>query len=213
MPERKEIESAVQLLVEGNDQRNFFEAFISHLSIANVQIQNFGGVSQLRDFLEGLVSATGFRETVQSLGIVRDAETSAVGAFQSVQSSLSTAALPVPDSPAERTGTSPAVTVLILPGDNRQGMLETLLCESFADDPVEECIDDFFKCVESLPDVSIERSDKARAHAYLTTKPNPHFSVGVAAKNDYWDLEHSIFSAVRDFLQMIAAIESPPPAN
>lgn len=205
MPERKEIESAVQLLVEGNDQRNFFEAFISHLSITNVQIQNFGGVSQLRDFLEGLVSATGFRETVQSLGIVRDAETSAVGAFQSVQSSLSTAALPVPDSPAERTNTSPAVTVLILPGDNRQGMLETLLCESFADDPVEECIDDFFKCVESLPDVSIERSDKARAHAYLTTKPNPHFSVGVAAKNDYWDLDHSVFSAVRDFLQMIAA--------
>ena len=205
MPERKEIESAVQLLVEGNDQRNFFEAFISHLSITNVQIQNFGGVSQLRDFLEGLVSATGFRETVQSLGIVRDAETSAVGAFQSVQSSLSTAALPVPDSPAERTDTSPAVTVLILPGDNRQGMLETLLCESFADDPVEDCINDFFKCVESLPDVSIERSDKARAHAYLTTKPNPHFSVGVAAKNDYWNLNHSVFSAVRDFLQMIAA--------
>ena len=84
-------------------------------------------------------------------------------------------------------------------------MLETLLCESFAAAPVEECIDDFFKCVESLPDVSIERSDKARAHAYLTTKPNPHFSVGVAAKNDYWDLDHSVFSTVRDFLQMIAA--------
>ena len=213
MPERKEIESAVQLLVEGNDQRNFFEAFISHLSITNVQIQNFGGVSQLRDFLEGLVSATGFRETVQSLGIVRDAETSAVGAFQSVQSSLSTAALPVPDSPAERTGTSPAVTVLILPGDNRQGMLETLLCESFADDPVEDCINDFFKCVESLPDVSIERSDKARAHAYLTTKPNPHFSVGVAAKNDYWDLDHSVFITVRNFLQTIVATEPPPTAN
>lgn len=106
----------------------------------------------------------------------------------------------MPDSPAERTDTSPAVTVLILPGDNRQGMLETLLCESFADNPVEGCIDDFFKCVESLPDVSIERSDKARAHAYLTTKPNPHFSVGVAAKNDYWNLDHSVFGTVCDFL-------------
>ena len=213
MPRPAEIKSAVQLLVEGNDQRNFFEAFTSHLEIANVQIQNFGGVSELRDFLEGFVGATGFRETVQSLGIVRDAETSAGGAFQSVQSALRNAELPVPDSPAERTDTSPAVTVLILPGDNRQGMLETLLCESFADNPVEECIDDFFKCVESLPDVSIERSDKARAHAYLTTKPNPHFSVGVGAKNDYWNLDHSVFSTVRDFLQTIAVIESPPPAN
>ena len=205
MPKPAEIKSAVQLLVEGNDQRNFFEAFTSHLSIANVQIQNFGGVSQLRDFLEGFVGATGFRETVQSLGIVRDAETCAGGAFQSVQSALSNAALPMPNSPAERTDTSPAVTVLILPGDSRQGMLETLLCQSFAGDPVDHCIDDFFKCVESLPDVSIERSEKARAHAYLTTKPNPYFSVGVAAKNDYWDLDHSVFSAVRDFLQMIAA--------
>ena len=74
MPRPAEIKSAVQLLVEGNDQRNFFEAFTSHLSIANVQIQNFGGVSELSDFLEGFVGATGFREIVQSLGIVRDAE-------------------------------------------------------------------------------------------------------------------------------------------
>ena len=87
MPKPKEIKSAIQLIVEGNDQRNFFEAFTSHLSITNVQIQDFGGVSQLRDFLEGLVSATGF-QTVQSLGIVRDAETSSERAFQSVQSSL-----------------------------------------------------------------------------------------------------------------------------
>ena len=51
MPKPAEIELAVQLLVEGNDQRNFFEAFTSHLSIANVQVQNFGGVNQLSDFL------------------------------------------------------------------------------------------------------------------------------------------------------------------
>ncbi|MDE2735243.1 MAG: hypothetical protein OXI72_12675 [Gemmatimonadota bacterium] len=209
MPRAEEIKSAIQLLVEGNDPRNFFEAFVEHLSLANIQIQNFGGVSELSGFLRAFVNAPGF-QIVQSIGIVRDAETSAERAFQSVQSSLERAELPMPDSPAERTDTSPAVTVLILPGDNRQGMLETLLCESFADDPVEDCINDFFKCVESLPNVSIERSDKARAHAYLTTKPNPHFSVGVAAKNDYWDLNHSVFSTVRDFLWMIAAIESPP---
>ena len=212
MPRAEEIKSAIQLLVEGNDSRNFFEAFIEHLSLANIQIQNFGGVYELRGFLRALVNAPGF-QTVQSIGIVRDAETSAERAFQSVQSSLERAKLPMPDSLAERTDTSPAVTVLILPGDNRQGMLETLLCESFADTSVDHCIDDFFKCVESLPDVSIERSDKARAHAYLTTKPNPHFSVGVAAKNDYWDLNHSVFSTVRDFLQTIAATESPPTAN
>ena len=121
-----QIESAVQLLVEGNDPRNFFEAFVEHLSLANIQIQNFGGIYELRGFLSALVNAPGF-QIVQSIGIVRDAETSAERAFQSVQSSLERANLPVPDSPAERTDTNPAVTVLILPDDNRQGMLETLL--------------------------------------------------------------------------------------
>lgn len=198
----EEIKSEIQLLAEGNDQRNFFEAFIKHLSFKNIQIQNFGGVNELRNFLPAFVNMPNF-QSVQSLGIVRDAETSAGSALQSIQSSLRNAELPVPDSPAKRTGISPAVTVLILPGDNRTGMLETLLCESFMDTPVNHCIDDFFVCVENLPDVSIKNPHKARAHAYLTTKPDPHFSVGVAAKNDYWDLDHDVFGNVRDFLQRI----------
>ena len=204
MPSSSEITSAIQLLVEGNDPRNFFEAFIEHLSLANIQIQNFGGVNELRNFLDGLVGMTGF-QTVQSIGIVRDAETSARGAFQSVQSSLRNAELSVPGRPAERTDISPAVAVLILPGDNREGMLETLLCESLADDPVNHCIDDFFECVESLQDVSIGSPDKARARVYLTTKSRPHLSVGVAAKSKYWDLDHMVFNPIRDFLRMTAA--------
>ena len=87
MPRAEEIKSAIQLLVEGNDPRNFFEAFVEHLSLANIQIQNFGGIYELRGFLSALVNAPGF-QIVQSIGIVRDAETSAERAFQSVQSSL-----------------------------------------------------------------------------------------------------------------------------
>lgn len=202
MPKPVRIESPVQLLVEGNDQRNFFEAFIDHLSLENVQVQDFGGVSELRGFLRALVDAPDFHSTVQSVGIVRDAETSATGAFQSVRSSLENAGLPVPDSPEKRTGTSPAVTALILPDENRQGMLETLLCESFAATPVDQCIEVFFECVEQFGHVP-RQPDKVRAHVYLTTKPDPHLSVGVAAKKGYWDLRHNVFSRVRDFLRMI----------
>ena len=208
-----QIESAIQLVVEGNDQRNFFEAFISHLALENIQVQNFGGVDELRGFLLALVDAPNFHETVQSLGIVRDAETSAAGAFQSVRSSLENAGLSVPDGPGKRTNASPTVAALILPDENRQGMLETLLCESFAATPVAQCIDDFFECVERSSDVFIGRSDKARARVYLTTKPEPHLSVGVAAKRGYWDLQHGVFSNVHVFLQMIAVTELPPTGN
>ncbi len=200
MPEPNTIESRIQLLVEGNDQRNFFEAFIDHLSLADIQIQNFGGVTDLRPFLSILVKRSGFRETVQSVGIVRDAETSAQAAFQSVQSSLENAGLPVPNQPERRAGSSPAVTVLILPGDNSPGMLETLLNETFANTPEEACINAFFECVEDSSGVPIQRPHKARAQAYLATKPEPHLSVGVAAKRDYWNLNHPVFNRVRQFL-------------
>ena len=135
MAQPTEIKSKIQLLVEGNAQRNFFEAFIDHLSLTDVQVQNFGGVDDLRSFLSILVKRQGFRDTVQSVGIVRDAETSAQAAFQSAQSSLRKAGLVVPNRPEERAGSSPAVAVLILPDGNQPGMLETLLCQSFAGDP------------------------------------------------------------------------------
>ena len=203
MPEIAGITSSIQLLVEGNDQRNFFEAFIEHLSLDNIQIQNFRGVNELRAFLLALANAPGFREAVQSVGIVRDAEESAAGAFQSVQDSLENAGLSMQNRPEDRAGSSPAVTVLILPGDNRPGMLETLLCQSFVGTPEEACINTFFDCVKAIPAVSINNPDKARAYAYLTTKPNPHHSVGMAAKQSYWNLNHPIFKRVREFLRAL----------
>ena len=48
------IESERLLLVEGNDHRNFFEAFRDHLAIPEMQIENYGGVSQLSGFFEFL---------------------------------------------------------------------------------------------------------------------------------------------------------------
>ena len=203
MAQPKEIKSRVQLLVEGNDQRNFFEAFIAHLSLADIQIQNFGGVNELRAFLLALVNAPGFRDIVQSVGIVRDAETSAQDALQSVRSSLDNAGLSVPNRPGDRTGSNPAATVLILPGNSRPGMLETLLNETLVNTPEEACINAFFNCVEAIPAVSINNLDKARAYAYLTTKPNPHHSVGMAAKQSYWDLNHPVFNRVRQFLRAL----------
>ena len=198
MPLPGDIDSGIQLLVEGNDQRNFFEAFKAHLSLPNIQIQNFGGVDELRTFLPALVNMARFH-TVSSVGIVRDAEESGASAFQSVQSSLRNAGLSLPDRPEERTAASPAVTVMILPGGAQGGMLETLLCETFEGSPMDGCIDGFFACAEALPG-SVARSDKARAHAYLATQAKPHLSVGVAAKNGYWDLNHSAFGSVRSFL-------------
>lgn len=197
----------MQLLVEGKDERNFFEAFAEHLSLGNVQIQAFDGKNRLREFLVTLAGATDFRR-VRTIGIVRDADESADAAFQSVQTSLGNAndairssgvEFPVPDRPEELVGGRPALSVLILPGKGQEGMLETLLCRTFAGDDVDHCIDRFFRCAEESG-TRIGRRDKARARAYLATTPDPHLSVGVAAKRDRWKLDHGAFDGVRSFL-------------
>ena len=146
-----QIKNRTQLLVEGKDALNFFAAFAKHLTLTGIQIQDFGGVNDLGDFLEAFSTAPGFHK-VDSVGIVRDAEkpdeTSVTGtrdaergaplrreatraaesAFQSVCTALGNAGLPVPRSAIEKTVSRPVVSVLILPGSREDGMLETLLC-------------------------------------------------------------------------------------
>ncbi len=205
------IEHEILLLVEGNDARNFFEALGQHLKLAAFDVKDFGGVDELHRYLKTLVRQQEFRKKVRRLGIVRDAETSdepaktAGRAFQSVQSALENAGLPVPDKPAEFAESRgpdagrPAVAVLILPDGDRQGTLETLLCETFVGGAVDRCVDDFLRCVEESDGPS-PRPAKAKAHAYLATRPHPHVSVGVAAQKGYWDLEHTALEGVRGFL-------------
>ena len=151
---------------------NFFGEFVERMSLTGVQIQNFGGVSELPEFLAALANEPEFDDVVERLGVVRDAETNADGAFESVQSALENAGLPRPERPEEFAEGRPAVVALVLPGGGRTGMLETLVCESFAHEPVNRCIDEFFECVG---EASIRNPDKARAFAYLTT-----FNVGAA---------------------------------
>lgn len=200
MPTPQRIEMGKQLLVEGNDQRHFFEAVTAHLGIAGIQVQNFGGVSELGAFVRAFSNVSGFRETVTSLGIVRDAEIDAAAAFRSVQSALRNAHLPVPETVGVQIGDAPVVAAFLLPGDGQTGMLETLLCRTFEASPEASCIDDYFRCVEVLPGTSIDRPDKARAQAWLATRPDPHLSVGIAAKRGYWDLDHGALGTVREFL-------------
>ena len=204
MPKPAGITSPVQLVVEGNDQFNFFRAFVEHVSLANVQIQNFGGIRELRAFLAALAVEPEFDGRVERLGIVRDAETNADGAFESVQNSLRYAGLPVPTRPEELTqGRHPAVSVLILPGGGRAGMLETLVCESFADDPVDRCIDEFFECVGN-----VEEFRDSRQGASFCVPDDDTQSRGIRLA---WrrckvngNLDHSAFGGVRRFLGELA---------
>lgn len=190
-----------QLLVEGKDQKNFFEKMLSDIGRRDsVEVHDFGGVTDLNEFLAAFVQRSGF-DRVQSLGVVRDAEKAVVSAFDSVRGGLDAADLPVPvaiGESASRAG-SPTVAVFILGGDG--GMLETLLNRTVAQEPEQECVDLFLECLERVRGVPIPRPEKARSHAWIATRDRPEVSVGVAAKKGYWSLEHPALDDLRAFLQ------------
>jgi len=192
-----------QLLVEGKDQKNFFEKMLRDIGRHDsFEVHDFGGVTELKKYLAGFVQRSGF-DGVESLGVARDAEETAEGAFESVRHGLENAGLPMPEVVGESASGagSPTVAVFILGGDG--GMLETLLNRTVAEEPEQECVDLFLKCVEGVSGAPIGRPQKARAHAWIATRDHPEVSVGVAAQKGYWRLEHPALEELRSFLERL----------
>jgi hypothetical protein len=78
--------------------------------------------------LRAITPDRGFQDVV-SRGIVRDADSDPVGAFQSVTDALRNANLPVPEQILIPTGQKPKVAVIILPKPHAHGMMEDLYLE------------------------------------------------------------------------------------
>lgn len=199
------IEAQIQILVEGNDDRNFFRAFANHCRIDGFQVQPYGGAPGLGRFLKTFVGRPGF-DGVTALAIVRDADGNAASAFQSVRSALANARLPQPGRPGERSAGPPAVAVWIMPDGENPGMLETLLWASVADEAIRACVTDFLACA-GRAGAPMGSPDKARAHAFVATRPRPEVSVGVAALEEYWDFDRPAFERLRAFLETVAGPE------
>jgi hypothetical protein len=200
MPVPKGIARPKQLVVEGRDAEGFFQALLNHMGLTDVQTQDFGGISELRGFLKALRNMPGFLAQVTSLGIVRDAETNAAAAFQSVCSALSGANLAVPAQVMVPVGHSPQVSVLILPDAATPGMLETICFQAVGHDPVIECVEQYFECVEQRMGSRPGNVDKARVQAFLASRPKPSLRLREAAHAGYWPWDSPTFDHVKQFL-------------
>ncbi len=194
-----------QIVVEGKDTCQFVDALVEDLDLKDIQVHDFGGVSEIHAFMKAFVLLPGFGR-IKGLGILRDAETSASGAFQSVCTALSNVALPIPPGPETFTATTPHVGAFIFPGSGSSGMLEDLCLQAIQSDPVLPCVDGFFNCAEQTSGAMApptHRLAKARTYAFLSTRERPHLRVGEAAKAGYWDLSDPAFAALRSFLRSL----------
>lgn len=178
------------LFGEGREEQIFFTAFLAHLNISDVQVEQYGGKKNLSRYLSNLHNIPGYLDVI-SLGITRDADDSPQSAFQSVCGSLDSASLAVPNQLGEIVGDSPTVSVMILPGDQRNGMLEDLCLDAISTDPVLRCVDEYFDCVYRTSGREPKNMAKARIHTWLSSQIEPDKRLGEAANAGYlpWVLD------------------------
>ena len=222
------IESARVLLVDGNDELNFYAALLNHMGLySDSQFQMYqpsgsneqaktricGGLTVLS--ADGSVTKalpnlkatyTGFSRNVSVLGIITDAEKSSEDRLRSVQNALRRGDLPVCNEPLVWVNGPPKTGVLIQPPGKPAGMIEDMCLESIAGRPVLECIEEFFQCATTRGKIDeIHQESKARVRSFLATCKDPDKSVGAAALAHYWDFDAQVWEPVRKFLRELCS--------
>lgn len=187
------------LIGEGQDEVVFFGALLKHLGIDDVQVRDYRGKQKLGAFLDALRKLPGFTN-LESLGITRDADLDAAGAFASVSNHLANCRLAAPASSGSIEGGTPRIGIMILPDGQQPGMLEDLFLEALRSGSLTQCIDQYFRCVEAVNGSSPKLISKARVHAWLSAQDPPDMRLGIAAQKGLIEWDNPSFDQLKNFL-------------
>ena len=192
------------LVVEGHEDRFFFEAFINYLGLQKIQIFPIGGKTELRKHLSTLRITPG-HENMVSLGVVRDADLNPASAFQSVCDALRGAGFSTPIRPLVTAGERPQVTIMILPAEDIKGMLEDVCLMSVTGDPAMHCVEQYFQCLQEREIPLPQNMSKAKVEVFLASREIAGKRLGEAAQARYWPFADNAFDLMRHFLKQVCS--------
>jgi hypothetical protein len=209
------LKHAKVLLVEGKDEVNFFGALLKHCGLENVDIREVGGKDKFPNELSAFLLS--FDHQVQAYAIIRDADSGAAAAFQSVTDLLKNNKEPIPTAPEQYANSDKRrVGVFIMPGNQEEGMLEDLCLQTVAEHPVMSCVEGYLQCLQySLTDKPSDQPkqsgqayfpknrSKAKAQAFMAGMHETVNSVGVAAQKGCWNLNHASLNDLKSFIQAL----------
>ena len=196
--DNRSIRKSRLILGEGLDEKNFFDAFLQHLRIVNVQAMYYGGKTHRKGLLQTLAARQPEFQRVTHLAITADADDNYEGTVQSIKAELEACHLPIPEDRQFATDNGKRVGLYLL---RRQ--LETICLQSLAGASELRCIRQFLECV-GFEDERENEVEKVKCRTYLAPKDSAVLSVGVAAKQGYWDFANPAFDGIREFLQTLA---------
>jgi len=199
------------LVVEGEDERRFFDGLFRHIAITEVQIEVVGGKNQFKDQLPALLNMPGFympdgAPLVGCVAIVRDRDKD--DAFVSIANIVRKAGLTPPLSPGRFSDEEPRVGIFIMPGDTIEGtMLEDLCLKTVENSGAMDCVEKFAACISALPDppknMSKAKVQVFKAHVFLATQSQTVDSMGLGAQKGYWDLDSPCLGELKGFLNQM----------
>ncbi|MCK5177462.1 MAG: hypothetical protein KAQ92_07070 [Candidatus Aenigmarchaeota archaeon] len=187
------------LAVEGKDCVGFFNAFLEYLKITDFEIYDIGGTCEFKDNLGALFKRRGFSD-VEIFGIICDAENNDKSAFQRIQNILKNNDIKPPREKNRFFRGKPNIGIFIMSGNSNKGMLEDLCLKTVEKHPAMECVNNFANCVSKLQNPP-KIVAKSKAQVYLAAMPKIVNSIGLGAKNGYWNFESKELFDLKKFMR------------
>jgi hypothetical protein len=204
------LEKPYLILVEGNDDKAFFDSFIEYVGgeslSSKIETKKVDGKRRFAEQIKEvrtLLKASGGKK-IERLGLVRDYDETASGQenpFQSLCDALQAQGFTPPSRPFELSQGQPQTIICMMPPQKEQTgrMLEDLYYEAVQNDPAIPCITSYFDCLSaegiSIPDHHLPKS---RLSAYLASRSDPGKRLVDYIKAHF---DSSVFDPIRLFLQ------------
>ena len=194
------------LLVEGQDEENFFEEFLKHLKIPDIQVIESKGKEQLKAMFPGIVNIPGISK-LKALALIQDADKNAKDTFKSLCSTLKKQDLTSPTRIGDFTKDKPKIGIFTMPDGKSPGSLETLFLSTVKSEPITTCVNSFMECIQNSNSNKYNKppknKDKAQTRAFLSAMEEDTYSLGVAAKKSYWPFDSDKLKPLSQFLQTL----------
>jgi len=202
------------ILTEGRDAQMFLIHMLKMTGLnksatPTIQVFDYGGIKDLTGFIKNLAKMDGF-DSVESLVIARDAETSATSAIQSVNNSLKANAIINSDIHSFKiVQKAKKVGILIFPGlDENQvlipsGTLEDLCIRLFTVQNIINTVDAYLADFQSK-NQSFSRPHKNKLHASLSfTDAFVGMKLGETANAQGFDFSSPWFAPFLNVIQQM----------
>lgn len=171
-------------LAEGQSEVGFIDEYLKtrNSALDSTTILCFKGLGNVRDNTETLAKllekGPSGLDQLRGIGVMGDAETNPAGQLDvAIQIATSLGfSRPARDirfaQQCERNGRR--FSVALSPSHQVHGRIENLILQEIADDPIFQCLEVAFECVEAATDFAV--TEKAQVQAFISAKANSNLA-------------------------------------